>query len=158
MNNRNIAIFVLIILAFVWYQVNQAAKQLKFGAGKLSNFSFKGGAISWTQGINITNGNRFSIPIRSVNIVNLINGQEVGSSILNAPQVISGGATTELKVSVNVPYFDLVGLGLAVISTIKTGIFNMTFRGTLNSLLITAPINSAFRIDISSFKSIFSNG
>lgn len=154
MSNRNIAIFVLIILAVVWYQVNQAAKQLRFGAGKLSNFSFKGGAISWTQGINVTNGNRFGIPIRSVNIVNLINGQEVGSSILQAPQVISGGGTTELKVAVNVPYFDLIGLGIAIVNTIKTGVFNMTFRGTLNSVLITAPINSAFKIDITSFKNL----
>lgn len=155
MRNKQIAIFILIVLAFVWYQVNQAAKQLKFGVGKISNFSFKGGAISWIQGINVTNGNRFPIPIRSVNILNSVNGQEVGSSILQSPTVISGSATTVLNIAVNIPYFDLINLGLGIVSVIKSGLFNMRFKGTLNSLLITAPIDSTFKVDIQSFKNLF---
>jgi hypothetical protein len=155
MKSKNIVLLTLAILGFFWYQANLAARALRFSAGRITDFSFKNGAISFIQSINVTNGNRFPIPIRSVNIINLINGQEVGTSILTAPTVIRGGATTELRIAVNIPYFDLLGLGLAVVSVIKTGVFNMTFRGNLNSLLITAPINQAFKIDISQFKNIF---
>jgi hypothetical protein len=143
---KSATLFILSAIGIFIIAIVQASKSLTYAAGKLANFSVKGGVVSWTQGIIITNGSNVPIPINSVNIRNFINGQEIGSTILQGMQLIRSGKN-ELIFTVTIPYTDLLNVGLGIYSVIKTGKFNMRFLGTLNSFFLPINVDQSIIVD-----------
>jgi LEA14-like dessication related protein len=146
--------FILSIVAFIGFylwRVFEASKTLKFSVpliGGVKNFSLKGGFVSWTQNIYITNGDFTPIPIRSVSVINYIGGIESGTSILEAPFIISGKSTSTMSLKVQIPFESSIGGIISIINQIKSGSLSITFKGEINSVGVNLPLNETFKITL----------
>lgn len=144
---RVIVISLVVIVVAYYAKVSTAAKNLGYGVGKIKNFKF-GNQISWNQEILITNGDVVDIPINGVALLNYFGKYQIGSTILETKQIIKAKATNSIIVKVVIPYTDLLAAGAAAVSAVKSGVFSLTLRGQLNSLLLNIPIDQTFKIDI----------
>lgn len=149
-NVKNKKYFLYGILALVgiyYYRLFNAAQKLAFNIGKIQKFSLKGGVVSWVQNIKVTNGDFVPIPIRSVSVQNYIGKNFIGTSILENPTMLLGRSTTDLPLQVTISFADFLKAGLGLASQIKTKNISITFRGEVNSVGVSIPLNETFSID-----------
>jgi hypothetical protein len=138
--------------AYYVSRIIAAARRLHFSLGRISNFSLKGNAVSWTQYINVRNGDRVSIPITSVNLFNYVGGQNIGTSILEGGTfMIPSQSTAALPVRIHIPLIDLAMGVQTVIQMVKSGTFQMRLDGTVSSLGVSIPLSQSFQFTIPKF-------
>lgn len=145
---KYIILSIVAFLGFYLWRVFQASQTLDFKVSGIRNFSLKGGYVSWTQNIAITNGDFTPIPVRSVSVVNYLGATQAGTSILEAPFVIAGRSTTIMPLKVTIPFDATIGGILSIINQIKSGSLNLTFRGDINTVGVTIPLNQTFKITL----------
>jgi LEA14-like dessication related protein len=146
-NKKYIIWAILAALALYFYRVFNAAQKLTFNVGSISKFSLKGGVVSWIQNIKVTNGDFVPIPIRSVSVQNYFGSSYIGTSILDSPTLIAGSSTTDLPLQVKISYADLIKAGLEIFSIGKK--VSISFKGEVNSIGVSIPLNETFLIDFS---------
>jgi hypothetical protein len=148
MINQSTKYFVwglLALLAWYYYRLATAAKNLGFTKGAMSEFkvSLKDGFITWIQGINVINGQSVGIPIRNAGILVSSGGTQVGYAILENPVTLSPGLT-EMPLRIIIPLQNLLPLGFSVVEQFKAGNINARLSGTINSVGISYPLNQDF--------------
>lgn len=143
-------LFIGLVVAVVFYysRIIRAAKNLKFSAGKLKSFNLKGGDISWIQLVNVQNGDATPIPVTAANVQPWVGLTQIGSCYLKKSSIIAGRSTTALEFQVNVPYVDLLYLGLEVASAFQSGKLTFDLKGYVNAVGVDVPINEKFNINI----------
>jgi hypothetical protein len=149
---KNILLIAALGAAYYFSRIIAAARKLHFSLGRITNFSLKGNAVSWTQYINVRNGDPVSIPVTSVNLFNYVGGQNIGSSILEGGTFwIPARGTGALPIRIHIPLIDLAMGVQAVINMIKNGTFTMRLEGTISSFGATIPLNQSFQFTIPKF-------
>lgn len=152
MKIKHLIIAILIVLAAYYARVIAAAKNLSFGVGSIRGLRLSGGIISWTQVIKVTNGESVAIPITSANLENRFNNTTVGKSILPRAQIIAARSVSNLEVFIAIPMTDLLGLGVEIFNTIKSGAFSFELAGNVRALGVSVPVSEKFNIN---FKQLF---
>lgn len=151
-NLKRLLIVLALLVAYYIHKLIQAAKNLRFSLGRLSSFSLKGNAVSWTQYINITNGEPVAIPVTSVNLLNYVGGQNIGSSVLEGGSFrIAPRSTTAMPIRISIPLIDLAWGVQSVIEMVKSGSFSMRLQGNVGSLGISIPVDQSFKFQIPKF-------
>ncbi|GAB3519492.1 LEA type 2 family protein [Emticicia fontis] len=145
---KYLIIGIIVIVAAYYARVILAAKNLLFSVGGISNLKINQGVITWRQIIRVTNGENVSIPITSANIENRINQTPIGKTILANAQTIEARSTSNLELDVYIPLSDLVGLGLEVFNTIRTGAVSFQLAGNVRALGFSIPVNQSFNLNL----------
>lgn len=147
MNLKLIVILILIVLVIYYYRIARAAKTLRFTPGKVSNFSLKGG-ISWTQTVKAVNTDPTSIPVMYASIKPVFGLSQIGSASLKEARIIRGGTITEIDFLIQIPYTDLIYLGVETINALQSGKIQFQLEGSVTSVGVNVPINENFNIQI----------
>jgi len=148
MKRKYIIIAIIAIVAGYYARVIFAAKRLLFSVGGVRNLKITQGVITWRQTIRVTNGESVAIPITSANIENRINNSPIGKTILANAQTIEARSTSNLELDVYIPLSDLIGLGLEVFNTIRTGAVSFQLAGNVRALGFSIPVNESFNLNL----------
>lgn len=149
-STKKIVFGLIILIGWYLFKVYSAAKGFTYSRGSITNFKIRiaEGLITWTQGINVTNGDNIPVFVNAVSLKNSVNGSLVGTSILEKSFQIPPRDTTEMKIMVSIPFDDLGGVSGSLMNAFRTGQITMRFFGFVWSLGIKLPIDQKFSLSI----------
>lgn len=142
MKARNLIIVAIAAIAVYYLRIVSAVKtSIDVSPGKLSNFSFKGGQISWTQNIEIVNTSGVSIPVTGANIYVSFGTSQIGTATILSRSVIRPNATSIIPTLVRISYWSIPAIATELLNLLRTGNIKVRMQGYISAVGATVPLD-----------------
>jgi LEA14-like dessication related protein len=142
MKRKHIITGIVGLVAVYYLRVYNAVKNhITPTAGKMRNFSFKGGSFTWIQELAVSNTSAVSIPVTGADIRVSFGKSEIGTARLYNRAVIRAKGVSAVPVQVEVSVWSLPAAVSELISIINSGNIRVSLAGVISAVGITAPIN-----------------